>query len=86
MLKSLSHKFDYLLIFNQGTFAAPKKTVRASESVPFASSGGLDNLPREDISGKITPLLLKGLESPDWKVLIFCLVKCFFQLFNKHER
>nr|XP_016493302.1 PREDICTED: LOW QUALITY PROTEIN: protein MOR1-like [Nicotiana tabacum] len=31
------------------------------------SSGGLDSLPREDISGKITPALLKGLESSDWK-------------------
>lgn len=36
---------------------------------PSLSSGGLDGLPREDISGKITPALLKGLESSDWKVL-----------------
>lgn len=35
---------------------------------PSLSSGGLDSLPREDISGKITPALLKGLESSDWKV------------------
>ncbi|KAK9267215.1 hypothetical protein L1049_009635 [Liquidambar formosana] len=48
--------------------AAPKKTVRASESTSSTSAGGLDGLPREDISGKITPSLLKGLESPDWKV------------------
>ncbi|XWS20791.1 hypothetical protein CRYUN_Cryun31cG0132900 [Craigia yunnanensis] len=50
----------------EGT-AAPKKTVRASESTSL-SVGGLDSLPREDISGKITPTLLKSLESPDWKV------------------
>ena len=53
----------------QGTSAAPKKTVRASESTSL-SVGGLDSLPREDISGKITPTLLKSLESPDWKVLL----------------
>ncbi|GMI81930.1 MICROTUBULE ORGANIZATION 1 [Hibiscus trionum] len=51
----------------EGTSAAPKKTVRASESTSV-SVGGLDSLPREDISGKITPTLLKSLESPDWKV------------------
>jgi len=37
-----------------------------------AVAGGLDGLPREDISGKITQTLLKSLESPDWKV---CLIK-----------
>ncbi|XWS11460.1 hypothetical protein CRYUN_Cryun37aG0000100 [Craigia yunnanensis] len=51
----------------EGTSAAPKKTVRASESTSL-SVGGLDSLPHEDISGKITPTLLKSLESPDWKV------------------
>ncbi|OMO82735.1 Armadillo-like helical [Corchorus olitorius] len=51
----------------EGASAAPKKTVRAAESASL-SVGGLDGLPREDISGKITPTLLKGLESPDWKV------------------
>lgn len=51
----------------EGTSAAPKKTVKASESTSL-SAGGLDSLPREDISGKITPSLLKNLESPDWKV------------------
>ncbi|XVF23003.1 hypothetical protein REPUB_Repub13aG0000300 [Reevesia pubescens] len=51
----------------EGTSAAPKKTVRASESTSL-SVGGLDSLPREDIGGKITPTLLKSLESPDWKV------------------
>ncbi|GAV88428.1 HEAT domain-containing protein/CLASP_N domain-containing protein [Cephalotus follicularis] len=52
----------------EGASSAPKKTVRASESTSSRSAGGLDSLPREDISGKITPILLKSLESPDWKV------------------
>ncbi|XP_011010439.1 PREDICTED: protein MOR1-like [Populus euphratica] len=52
----------------EGTSAAPKKTVRTSESTSSVSGGGLDSLPREDISGKITPTLIKSLESPDWKV------------------
>ncbi|XVF74962.1 hypothetical protein PTKIN_Ptkin13bG0151300 [Pterospermum kingtungense] len=51
----------------EGTSVAPKKTVRASESTSLSVSV-LDSLPREDISGKITPTLLKSLESPDWKV------------------
>ncbi|XP_049385576.1 protein MOR1 isoform X2 [Solanum stenotomum] len=50
----------------EGTSAVPKKTVKVSDT-PSLSSGGLDSLPREDISGKITPALLKGLESSDWK-------------------
>ncbi|KAK6797544.1 hypothetical protein RDI58_005246 [Solanum bulbocastanum] len=50
----------------EGTSAVPKKTVKVSDT-PSMSSGGLDSLPREDISGKITPALLKGLESSDWK-------------------
>lgn len=52
----------------QGASAVTKKTVRASESMSSVSAGGLDGLPREDISGKISPALLKSLESPDWKV------------------
>lgn len=52
----------------EGASAVTKKTVRASESMSSVSAGGLDSLPREDISGKITPVLLKSLESPDWKV------------------
>lgn len=52
----------------EGASAVPKKTVRASESNLSVTVGGLDSLPREDISGKITPTLLKSLESPDWKV------------------
>ena len=57
-----------LIFFLQGASAAPKKTLKVSESASSLSGGGLDSLPREDISGKITPALLKGLESPDWKV------------------
>ncbi|XP_044495170.1 protein MOR1 isoform X2 [Mangifera indica] len=52
----------------EGAAAVPKKTVRASDSSLSVSGGGLDSLPREDISGKITPTLLKSLESSDWKV------------------
>lgn len=52
----------------QGTAAAPKKTVKAIDSTSSSAAGGLDGLPREDISEKITPTLLKGLESSDWKV------------------
>ncbi|KAL3519697.1 hypothetical protein ACH5RR_017846 [Cinchona calisaya] len=47
---------------------APKRTVKEAESASSSSGGGLDSLPREDISGKITPALLKGLESTDWKI------------------
>ncbi|KAG5255276.1 MICROTUBULE ORGANIZATION family protein [Salix suchowensis] len=52
----------------EGASAAPKKTVKTSESTSSVSGGGLDSLPREDISGKITPTLIKSLESPDWKL------------------
>jgi len=51
----------------QGPAAAPKKTVKASDSSSMPV-GGSDGLPREDISGKVTPTLLKNFESPDWKV------------------
>lgn len=51
----------------QGAAAAPKKTVKLSDSV-LPASAGLDGLPREDISGKITPNLIKNLGSSDWKV------------------
>ncbi|XP_024016718.1 protein MOR1 isoform X2 [Eutrema salsugineum] len=50
----------------EGT-AAPKRAVKTSVSTS-TSAGGLDSLPREDISSKITPNLLKGFESPDWKM------------------
>ena len=62
----VGYLFQYIIL--QGASAVTKKTVRASESMSSVSAGGLDSLPREDISGKITPVLLKSLESPDWKV------------------
>lgn len=52
----------------EGASAATKRVVKSSEPTSSVSSGGLDGLPREDISVKITPTLLKGLESTDWKV------------------
>lgn len=52
----------------EGASAVTKKTVKSSVSTMATSAGGLDGLPREDISGKITPTLLKSLESPDWKI------------------
>ncbi|XP_035837751.1 protein MOR1 isoform X2 [Helianthus annuus] len=51
----------------EGAAAAPKKTVKATDFVSSVCCGGLDSLPREDISRKITLALLKGLESNDWK-------------------
>ncbi|KAI7994115.1 hypothetical protein LOK49_LG11G01174 [Camellia lanceoleosa] len=57
------HKF-----VGPGASAAPKKTIKVLESTSALSGGGLDSPPREDISGKITPALLRGLESSDWKV------------------
>ncbi|CAH8374190.1 unnamed protein product [Eruca vesicaria subsp. sativa] len=50
----------------EGT-VAPKRVVKSSVSTS-TSTGGLDSLPREDISSKITPNLLKGFESSDWKM------------------
>lgn len=52
----------------EGASVVTKRTVKASDSSSSVVAGGLDSLPREDISGKITPTLLKSLESPDWKV------------------
>ncbi|KAL2464827.1 Protein MOR1 [Forsythia ovata] len=52
----------------EGTSAVPKKTVKVSDSTPSMAAGGLDSLPREDITEKISPTLLKGLESSDWKL------------------
>lgn len=50
----------------QGPSVAPKRTVEASDALSTPAAGS-DGLPCEDISGKITPTLLKGFESPDWK-------------------
>ncbi|KAL0442796.1 UNVERIFIED_CONTAM: protein MOR1 [Sesamum latifolium] len=52
----------------EGASAAPKKTVKVSDSTSSLAAGGVDGLPREDISEKISPTLLKGLESSDWKI------------------
>ncbi|KAG6649509.1 hypothetical protein I3843_07G212500 [Carya illinoinensis] len=52
----------------EGASAVAKRTVRESDSNSSITAGGLDGLPREDISGKLTPTLLKSLESTDWKV------------------
>ncbi|THU43931.1 hypothetical protein C4D60_Mb02t02050 [Musa balbisiana] len=52
----------------EGAAAAPKKAVKALDSGSSISAAGSDGLPREDISAKITPNLLKDLGSPDWKV------------------
>ncbi|KAG8385593.1 hypothetical protein BUALT_Bualt03G0061300 [Buddleja alternifolia] len=52
----------------EGASAAPKKTVKVTDSTSSLVAGGADGLPREDISEKITPVLLKGLESSDWKI------------------
>ncbi|GKA81188.1 reverse transcriptase domain-containing protein [Tanacetum coccineum] len=46
----------------EGAAATPKKTIKASNSVSSVFGCGLDSLPREDNSRKITPELLKGLE------------------------
>ncbi|GER25405.1 microtubule organiziation 1 family protein [Striga asiatica] len=51
-----------------GASAVPKKTVKVTDSASSVAAGGVDGLPREDISEKITPNLLKGLESSDWKI------------------
>ncbi|URD81256.1 CLASP N terminal [Musa troglodytarum] len=52
----------------EGSAAAPKKRIKALGSGSSISAAGSDGLPREDISAKITPNLLKDLGSPDWKV------------------
>ncbi|GKA79011.1 protein MOR1 isoform X1, partial [Tanacetum coccineum] len=58
----------------EGAAAAPKKTVMASDSVSFVFGGGLDSLPCEHNSRKITLELLKGLECSDWKVNEHCTI------------
>ncbi|KAG5516861.1 hypothetical protein RHGRI_037558 [Rhododendron griersonianum] len=52
----------------EGAAVVPKKAVKLFESSSSLSGGGFENLPRADVSGKITPTLLKGFESPDLKV------------------
>lgn len=58
----------YCLIILQGAAAVPKKALKLFESPSSLSGGGLENLPRADVSRKITLTLLKGFESPDRKV------------------
>ncbi|KAI3466656.1 hypothetical protein Pfo_023319, partial [Paulownia fortunei] len=52
----------------EGTSALPKKTIKVIDATSSFTAGGVDGLPREDISEKITPTLLKGMESSDWKI------------------
>ncbi|KAJ3669122.1 hypothetical protein LUZ60_011072 [Juncus effusus] len=52
----------------EGPAVAPKRTIKAADATSAAGAGGSDGLPREDISSKITPVLLKNIGSPDWKV------------------
>ncbi|KAG0466434.1 hypothetical protein HPP92_018014 [Vanilla planifolia] len=52
----------------EGPAAAPKKMVKLSDSISSMPAAGFDGLPREDISTKITPTLIKNLSSSDWKV------------------
>lgn len=52
----------------EGAAVAPRKTVKCADSNAAVSSAGYDGLPREDISAKITPDLLKNLGSSDWKL------------------
>lgn len=52
----------------EGATMAPKRTIRAMDSSDSSGAAGGDGLPREDISSKLTPTLIKNLSSPDWKV------------------
>lgn len=60
-----------MIVFKQGPSVAPKKTIKAIDSASMSCGSGSDTLPREDISGKLTPNLIKNLGSPDWKVFHF---------------
>jgi cytoskeleton-associated protein 5 len=50
----------------EGPASAPKRAIRAVDV--GAPTGGTDGLPREDISAKLTPALLKNMSSADWKL------------------
>ncbi|KAF9598810.1 hypothetical protein IFM89_031478 [Coptis chinensis] len=52
----------------EGTSAAPRKTVKASNPPCLCPPVDWMAVPREDISWKITPTFLKNLSSPDWKI------------------
>lgn len=60
----------YCLIILQGAATVPKKAVKLFESSSSLFGGGLDSLPCVDVSGKITRTLLKGFETPDWKIWV----------------
>lgn len=56
--------------------------MKALDSVSSSSASVFDGLPREDISSKITPTMLKNLGSPDWKVrnlklIWYAFIPCF---------
>ncbi|KAH9313334.1 hypothetical protein KI387_028369 [Taxus chinensis] len=71
LLSALDAEYDknpYEHYIQQGPAAAPKKTIKAIDSASVSCGSGSDGLPREDISGKITPNLIKNLGSSDWKV------------------
>eukprot|EP00249_Psilotum_nudum_P025077 c29367_g1_i8 orf=372-4385(+) len=51
----------------EGSIIAPKRNIRAADAGE-STGAGADSLPREDISPKLTPTLLKNLSCPDWKV------------------
>lgn len=59
-------------ILFQGPVSAPKRAIRAVDV--GAPTGGTDGLPREDISAKLTPALLKNMSSADWKASLLFLV------------
>lgn len=52
----------------EGPAAAPKKTIKELDSSLVPCGSGADGLPREDISGKISSMLIKNLSSPEWKL------------------
>ncbi|KAI5081631.1 hypothetical protein GOP47_0001374 [Adiantum capillus-veneris] len=51
----------------EGATLAPKRAIRAVDAGESSGAVGADGLPREDISPKLTPSLIKNLSSPDWK-------------------
>ncbi|KAH9313886.1 hypothetical protein KI387_022513, partial [Taxus chinensis] len=52
----------------EGPAATPKKTIKGLDNSLVSCGSGTDGLPREDITGKISPTLIRNLSSPDWKV------------------
>ncbi|KAH7416157.1 hypothetical protein KP509_14G078100 [Ceratopteris richardii] len=52
----------------EGATLAPKRAIRALDGGENSGAAGGDGLPREDISPKLTPTLIKNLGSADWKM------------------